>query len=306
VPKIRNNYVANFYYLCDMETVFFYEKDHSYWHGDIRLVSGTSFVGMYDEPFDRDYWLQRGALKKLIGEKQLREIKKEWQAMGRSVYSKAYLDHLLHMCDVEDFVDTCKALSKEWDDNTEIACNKGTAYHLVREKESYRRGYEINPYDNQKYKVYQKPKCSAGDNCSLSDNLYTLPDGFYPELLVFTLHHKGNPIMLCGQADKVFIGTDERGRFVDIDDYKTNNKIKRFAFKNEDTGRPTTFKDPISHLHSHHINKYGLQVSLYGWMLEQHGFRVRNTGFTHINELIRVPYMKSEIESMVKDYSTKL
>jgi hypothetical protein len=289
-----------------METVIFYEKDHSYWHGDTRLTSGTSFISMYDEPFNRDYWLKRGALKKLIGEKNLREIKKEWQALGRSVYSDAYINHLLHMCDVEKFVDVCKEISKEWDDNTEAACTKGTAYHLAKEKASYKRGYEVNPYDGQKYEVYQKPKCPIGDNCSLSDNLYTLPDGFYPELLVFSLHYCDKPIMLCGQSDKVFIGTDEKGRYVDIGDYKSNSKIKNFAFKNEDTGRPTTFKHPISHLHSHHVNKYGLQVSLYGWMLEQHGYRVRHTGFTHINELIRTPYMKKEIELMVEDFSQKL
>lgn len=290
-----------------MERVVFYDKDHSYWYKGRRLISGTSFVKMFEPEFPRDYYLDRGAAKELLGDKKYKQLRDKWKSYGRKVMTNEFIDYLLDNVDPLDFVSARTNLENSWDMKTEKACRKGTEYHLDRERASYENGIELNPFDEKEYTVYQKEPCPEGDNCSLAENLYDLPDGFYPELLVHCIKYKGLDIDLCGQSDKVFIGTQPNGvRYVDLDDYKTNSKLKTFALRDEDTGKPMTMLDPVSHLQSHHLTKYGLQLSLYGWFLEQHGFKVRNLGITHINELHKLPYYKKEIEAMVNFLPKKL
>jgi hypothetical protein len=284
-----------------MERIIFYDKDHSYWYKGKRLVSGTSFVGKFEPEYQREYYLSRGAIKKILGDKEYKRLREKWRSYGRKIMNDDFISYLLEHVDGFDFMEARQALADEWDAKTEKACIKGTAYHLGREKASYARGYELNPFDEKEYVVYQKEPCPEGDNCSLAENLYDLPDGFYPELLVSTIEYQGQYLGLCGQSDKVFLGTDSQGvRYCMVDDFKTNRVLKKFAMKDEDTGKPITMLDPISHMHSHHLTKYGLQLSLYAWFLEQHGFQVRNLGITHINELHPLPYYKKEIEAMVK------
>jgi len=278
--------------------VVFYEKDHKYVWRDHILLSGTSFVKKFEQEFMRDYYLDRGALKVLV--KDYAELKKAWSKSGKKVMTQQFIDYLLSMVDPIDFFEQREQLDDAWKNESFKAATKGTKYHLAREKLSYEQGFEINPFDGLKYPVFMKEPCLIGDNCSLAENLYDLPDGFYPELLIFQLYFLGKELMLCGQSDKVFIGTDAQGRYVDIDDYKTSKKITDKPMWHEDYRRPIHFKPPISHVPQSKFHKYELQLSVYGWMLEQHGYRVRHTGLTHHNKLLKTSYKKREVEAMVE------
>jgi hypothetical protein len=283
-----------------MERIIFYEDTHSYLYKGRKLTSGTSFVKVFEPEFPRDYYLDRGAAKELLGEKKYKKLREQWRSYGRKIMNNDFINFLLDHVDPIDFIAARQELSESWDSKTEKACRKGTEYHLSRESASYERGVEYNEFDELEYPVFIKEQCPEGDNCSLAENMYELQDGYYPELLVHCIEHKGTVIDLCGQSDRVFIGTKKNGkRYIDIGDFKTNSVLKRFAMKDEDTGKPLTMMAPISHLQSHHITKYGLQLSLYAWMMEQHGFEVRHLGITHINELHKLPYYRKEIEAMV-------
>lgn len=46
-------------------------------------------------------------------------------------------------------------------------------------------------------------------------------------------------------------------------------------------------------------NHYRLQISTYAWMLEQAGYTIRNTAFTHLNQQYKFDYMKHEVQLML-------
>lgn len=58
---------------------------------------------------------------------------------------------------------------------------------------------------------------------------------------------------------------------------------------------------PISHLDCCNYNHYRLQISTYGWLMEQAGYTIRNLSFTHINQPYEFDYLKDEVEGIIKD-----
>ena len=58
-------------------------------------------------------------------------------------------------------------------------------------------------------------------------------------------------------------------------------------------------KSPLKHLDDCNYNHYRLQISTYAWMLEQEGYVVRSTRFTHLNKVYDFEYMKHEVELML-------
>src|SRR5690606_14825577 len=145
--------------------------------------------------------------------------------------------------DVEDFVIEKQNILDAWDLKRDNSCEFGTEFHLEQEEESYITGICLNPFDNKHYKTFHKESPIDCSNATICQNLYDLEDGYYPELLI---HHPDE--ILCGQSDKVFIETVGNIRYVDIDDYKTNEKISKSGMWNEDEKRPINFLEPISHI----------------------------------------------------------
>lgn len=291
--------------------ITFSEKEHIYDHNGHRPVSGTGFISKFEEEFNREYFLSRGALKELVPD--FAEQKKAWKYSGGRILSQEFLEHLLEQVDIVDFIEGRDALAQAWVDKSELACFEGTEYHLAREHESYKRGYELNPFDGKEYPTIKKKKIKGVDNYSLAENLYDLEDGYYPELLVFLPEkikiknesgEETEHYWLVGQEDRVFIGTDEQGRFIDCDDIKTGKKPSKWSMRNEDTGIFAKLKYPVQHLMDCKHQRYELQTSLYSYMLECHGYRVRNNAYTHINELVHCEYRKKEIQDMIEYYKT--
>lgn len=286
--------------------VLFKDEGHVYTYNGEQLTSVSRLLDIFKPEYPREYFLDRGALKELIPD--LPAQKKAWKESGKTIMSDEFIHYLLDQVDIEDFMREREILEKKWVDKNHKSIVKGNTYHLAREHESYKRGYEVNPYDGLPYQTAKKKRKLQGyDNYSLKENLYELPDGFYPELLVSILEYrteKGEIInpMLCGQSDKVFIGTDELGRYIDIDDYKSNEKVSDWAGKDEDTGRINKMLPPISHIPASKWHGYELQMSAYAFMLEQVGYRVRNVGFTHINTLHHCEYRRREVGDMIEAF----
>lgn len=116
-----------------------------------------------------------------------------------------------------------------------------------------------------------------------------LPDGIYPELMVWD-HRYG----IAGRSDKVVIetvretftmfsgdGLNARDvRYVDVEDYKTNRFIKMKSWKNHD-GTYRMMLPPLTDLMDCDWWHYQLQLSLYLFMLEYHAFVARRSQVTH-------------------------
>ena len=246
----------------ELPVIRFFKEDHKYLsRDDHRLKSVNQLISEYDSPFEGNYWLLHSAIKDQLPDwKTLRKEKfGHWKPNTEEMLCEMaqYLDYDELFAGIEKY-------KLEWEAERNRASLQGTEFHDQQEQASYERGYEISPWTEKKYPVIVSEK--DYDNQSVADDLSKLEDGFYAELLVFW-----GPV--CGQADKVFIETEGGVRYVDIDDYKTNKKIKTPIF--------TYFKEPLAHIPSNHVTKYGLAISTYAFILEQWGFQIRNLAFTH-------------------------
>ena len=118
--------------------------------------------------------------------------------------------------------------------------------------------------------------------------------------------------LICGKSDKVIISTDEKNLnpYISIKDYKTNKELKiNYNFINKNTGEPVVNKymlEPISHLVDCNYIHYTLQLSLYAYMLERKGFKVKDLELLHTpnydkNNMksYQLPYMREEIIAML-------
>jgi hypothetical protein len=179
----------------------------------------------------------------------------------------------------------------KWDGKRDRANHRGHTIHNQKEDFLYGRGYDS--VDGQVYRVQNR------NLLPLHYPYVNLPDGVYPELKLWRHDYQ-----IAGRADKVIIRTGEKPddltwedtpatvlwdlqqqkfngqfkgfRFMDIEDYKTNQRIRRESFYTKDpvTGEKLyrMMKGPLSHLMDCEMVHYSLQFSIYQFMGEYHGF----------------------------------
>lgn len=294
------------------DIIIFVEKDHSYYLNGERLTSVSSFFENYKPKFNSDFLSSRKAIKEIVG---LPAYKSYEELTG--LEEEVLVSDLINKLDnqtLELFKEKKQFYLDEWDKSGKDSSERGTLLHKEYELEDYNRGYGINPYDGKKYNVVVNPYLPSEDyaNCSINLDMYKLEDGYYPELVI---HNPNNDpeidLQLCGQSDRVFIETIGDKRFVDIDDYKFTNKITDKGFFDIKTRKFQYMLPPLSHLQNCNKEEYGMKISLYAWMLEQHGFIVRNIGLTHMKLekdnsitpiLYNLDYRKTEVKDIIQDY----
>lgn len=210
---------------------------------------------------------------------------------------------------------------EQWKGKRDTANVKGNSYHRGRELNAIARGFEINAFDNKEYSIHPEILLNAYPDSddptlevyeelmwnmdfatqkrAISNNYYEdLPDGFYPELLLWNDDYK-----IAGTSDKIFIESN-RGigtRMVDVDDYKTSAVIDKKSFYVRGKGH-RMMQYPLDNLMDCKHTHYHLQVSVYAYMLEEMGFEVRNVGYHHLNFLHKLPYLRDEVIAMLNDY----
>lgn len=289
-----------FFYMTNNKRVIFEEKNHTY-TCDGKKYKSVSHVFKTVQPHkDWDYIASRSALKMILGEDDYRDLLRKHKIKFDDIN---LIKILLPYTEQELFDETVKQLREEWRANGEVATTRGTAFHKKMELLDISNGYAINRYNNKKYttQVFDK----TYDNESLADNLYDLPDGYYPELLLFNHEKK-----MGGQADKVFIETVGNRRYIDIDDWKTDaNILKRPDFRHPVEGYQM-LEEPCSHMYDTNYSAYTIKISMYAWMIEQFGFEIRSLAFTSVDvdddlvvlkeEWYPVSYKKWEVEQILK------
>lgn len=273
----------------------FYDADHSYWHGDNKLLSVSGLWKNYKHDFDSHHYAMAHAYEVVAPER----AKEVFYTHGKD--NKTALKILEKEYSKELTQPHYEAVLQKWKDMSFEATERGTAYHLMRELRSYRQGFEINPYTGTSLPVRKYDK--KYDNESLAEDLYDLPDGCYPELLIFNLEYG-----LVGQEDRVWIETIQGKRYAYSRDYKTDKVIKK-GFYNKRTKSFTRLKRPVSHLIDSTINFYSLKISTYSWMLEQFGYVIGGQGFEHIVDtatdkefVYECRYRKAEVEAVLKHF----
>lgn len=266
--------------------IIFNSKAHSYVEGsNITYSSVSKLIEKYKQAFDADYWITYKAYQRLLGE----DFKSYKQ--GYKLQDKALFSHLKQFVKIKELNKAKKDIKQEWLDEKNKSILKGNTYHTYKEQQSKDEGFCLNTNCNRNFRTVESTIITIKDNVEYREpsvsSLKDLSDGFHPELILWNKKFK-----LAGQADKVFIETIDGVRYIDIDDYKTNKAIKKANFFGK-------MKAPLHHLDDCNYNHYRLQISTYAWMLEQEGFVVRSTRFTHLNKVYDFDYMKHEVELML-------
>ena len=279
--------------------VIFKEDGHVYWdRGGKKTISVSTVISNFHDHMDEPYWHTHGAFKKLLGEDEVKALKREYLesiGMWRMPYimkaPNGLFDKLSYYVNPEDFFNAKDEVKQEWL-NSQIF---GTKFHEEREQECYDRGWCLNPHTGDEIVVEKFEK--QYDNQTLSDDLFTLEDGCYPELLVW-----GDFENICvpGQVDLAFLRSEEGVRYVSVDDYKTNKKLgKKDSYYK--------FHAPFEHLSDSKLVKYQLQQSMYCYLLELQGFEIEYLSITHYTNYdpetgkhYPFEYLREEVAEMIR------
>lgn len=155
--------------------------------------------------------------------------------------------------------------------------------------------------------------------------LINLPDGVYPEMKLWRHDHE-----IAGRSDKVILYTmpimgiweqlnkkageipdPNKKRIANVEDYKTNKKIAKFGYQDPVTMKTRKLLGPLSHIEDATYWHYTLQLSIYQYMLEYHGFEPgyrRLIHFPHPTDEFPnpkpvpydLPYLRDEVIAMIK------
>jgi len=183
---------------------------------------------------------------------------------------------------------TKEELSQEWDEIRDKALAKGTKYHKEREEKLIKEnGWPI----------------IMGDEGKIAYDLNELRDGWYPELILYSLKYG-----VCGTADRVLI----KGKEFELRDWKSNKAIEFNSFKKFDPilkeRFPVKMLEPLSHLEDCNGIHYTLQLSIYAYLLEQFGYKCTGLILDHVifeeDEPVGVVtynlnYLKKEVISLL-------
>lgn len=269
--------------------ILFRSDAHTYTSGKkINYTSVSTLVGKFKKPYNTEYWSTYKAYEKLLGKDEFKSLKK---LAGFPLEDDRLFDFLSSHIGDASIGKVVLEILGEWKDKKDKSIIKGNDYHAFKENQAKVSGVCLNPYNNKEFKTVESTHITVKGSVEyrepIFESLKDLEDGFHPELILWNNDYK-----LAGQADKVYIETIDGIRYAEIDDYKTNRKIDVTSFFGN-------MLPPLSHLKDCNYNHYRLQISTYAWMLEQEGFTVRNTGFTHLNKPYVFPYMKKEVELML-------
>lgn len=254
--------------LIDFDKVF-----HRYTNARTKraYLGVTTFIGKFEPEFDTEYWSAREAVKEFFGERSYKYIKFKIAIKDRPrevVFN--YIDNHLFK---HELLRLQKEIIIRWKDKNEKAKQKGSAYHARQEdKVNFNKFRIINNSVRPMADTSSIPR-SGGDKINLHS---LLPDGAYAELLV-----KNHKLELSGQVDYCFIETLNGKRYVDIDDYKTNEILRFESY--------VKFLSPLQFLDDCNMNVYKIQLLLYAWMFEHYGFIIRSITITYHPDIQRVP-----------------
>lgn len=255
------------------ERITFVADSHEYFKGNIKYVSATTLKKAFVPKFDKDYWSLYTAIRLYLGKEKEGFSTYLKETYGHNIKHKD-LGHLEIIAGLihESIFDKAKEVANNWENYKIFRGQLGSKYHAEKELEAYQNGYDtIGMHEAQIQGIY-------------SYDLKQLKDGFYSELLLYVDHifDRQNNIIdarISGQADKVIITTDGKTRWVDIDDYKTCAKIST-----ENKFQKMLY--PLDKFEACDVMEFAVQLNIYGFLLEEWGFKVRSLRFTHcmINE----------------------
>ncbi len=258
---------------------------HTYTRNGSKYLSVTQLINRYCPPFDTEYWSLYKALKDILTiAGRFEEYKKHcggWKNCVAKFKAHGFKDKSLEA----NVVRRQNFYIEKWTENTRLACERGSSIHDSLEG-AINHAREIM-VDRTRLKVYEGEK-----NRRIPPLNQT---GIYTEMYLWSDEHK-----VAGKSDVVLIPKAGRVR---IKDYKTNKKLSDEAFDNQ------TMLGPLSHVPYTKIHCYTLQLSIYGYMMEQWGFKVEDLEIIHITDeyepkSINLFYYRDEAKAILDHYKS--
>lgn len=296
MPRLDNVDVK--YYngrLIDKETenIVYFDDTHEYIdkNDNLKGISVTTMIHSYTNPFDSNFWSSYKALEALC-EPEVFSLLKE-QLLKTKKINYQSLDKFVN---INDFNDKKKEILKNYELENKKSCEYGTMIHKQMENSIYSKDTKI------------LKKFGLGGKMSVfsNSNNLNLVNGIYPE---FMLSYRDNDFLLCGQTDLLIIDDNE----ITIIDYKTNKKLDFKSFYDKYKKSSINMKYPLNKIQDCNGNHYTLQLSTYAWILQQYNsnYNIKNLTIDWIDHngketFFNVPYLKTEVEKMIKDYQKKL
>lgn len=189
-----------------------------------------------------------------------------------------------------------------WNTIRDTSLVRGTAIHDRLEKEELHRKFlyetRIPPIDGMVHMVhegrYQRTRA-----------IRLLTPGVHPELMIWR-----HDCRIAGRIDKPTIQWVGNQKFLHIEDYKTGRFIFRESYQDNITKQHVMMREPLAHLMDCGWFHYCLQLSLYQYMGEYHGFLPGVRRIIHYPHEIEglgtprpveheVPYLREEVLAMI-------
>lgn len=285
--------------------VIFYDDGHAYFKGERQIPSVGSILKQFIPKFKGDFWKAHKVMEAEYGavyKDHLKQIPKWYLDTNFETCIGPFLEKM----GATKFMQKIQEIDGQWSRKRNDSAYFGSKFHAEQEEDAYTRGVAVNRHNGKYYRTRKHNK--VYDNETLFENPFEeAEDGAYPEFLVYD--EELLPGGVCGQVDLLFIETIDGIRYVDLDDYKTNEKDKLFgkSGKVKKTGFGKMLP-PVDNLYASEYFKYNLQVSLYAYMLERMGFTPRNLGITYVEDydhermtLIPMDYLKVDVRSMTSE-----
>lgn len=253
--------------------IYFDEENHKYFNKDKEeYISVTKLIGLYKHEFDKEYWSLYKAYEKFknYDKEQMKSFR-----ISNNVLLSDSADKLLSVIPESERDEVLKLkeeIKNEWDKKNKESIEKGKKIHKAKE--------EHDLTNNQAKKFI--------------DSLETtrIPAGKYVEIMLYNHKYK-----IAGTADSVMVDKHEN---VTIVDYKSNNQLKSTSYK--------MMKPPLDSLPDCNFTHYSLQLSIYAYMLEEFGYKIKSLQIYHVKEgrtdaMYEIPYVRLTVEEMLNHYS---
>jgi len=198
------------------------------------------------------------------------------------VYTKKFDEYgnIIKKCAAKEGISVAE-LRQRWDDKRDRSCEFGTAVHA-----------EIEYFINNK-KIRKSPHKEIVEN--FKDKIAPLfKHDVFSEVLVYN-----KDLKIAGLSDLVEFNPENNE--ISIFDIKTNESLYKKSYNK--------LLYPLDNLDDNAINKYSIQLSMYGYLLELRGFAINKDNFKifWVNkekniEIIPIQYMKKEVIKMINHY----
>lgn len=180
------------------------DEQHIYWMNEDeneKFVSVTTLIGQFHEKFDGNFWSKYKAFEFLADKEAFLMEKKALLA------TKRWNDEILDRYDIDELTFNTKVneILDGYETEKQIACERGTKFHLEQEQKYY------------KTEIHELPQLGLGGKFRCIPNYYELNEekGIYPEYLIYKVSKDG-VLKVAGQIDLLI----KDGNDIYILDYK--------------------------------------------------------------------------------------